>query len=370
MGRLFWKFFLIFWLAQVVTAVGVGIAVWLAHPAFGPAPAAFGGGSPPAMLNESGPSSLSKPLSHAVEPPPHHLPPPPTVPFLAGSIVSLLFAALLAWYFAKPIRSLRAAFESVARGRFETRIGASMGRRNDELADLGQDFDHMAGRLESLIDAQRRLLHDVSHELRSPLARLQAAADLMRQQPERGSEFVERIERDTTRMDKLVGELLTLARLDTGMAGNLDEEADLCEIIAGIAEDAQFEADGKRCTIELDLNGPVVTRGNSELLHRAVENVVRNAVRHSREGGVITVTGAAVKGGLRVSVADGGPGVPDRDLGSIFEPFFRSDPSRTAAGHGLGLAITRRVVEAHGGTVSAANRPEGGLLVTLDLPNR
>ena len=113
MGRLFWKFFLIFWLAQVVTAVGVGIAVWLAHPEFGPEPPAFGSWPPPAMLNEADRLSPPKPLSHAGEPPQHHLP-PPTVPFLAGSIVSLLFAALLAWYFAKPIRSLRAAFESVA----------------------------------------------------------------------------------------------------------------------------------------------------------------------------------------------------------------------------------------------------------------
>jgi len=190
MGRLFWKFFFIFWLAQVVTTVGVGVAVWLAHPAFGPGSGAFDGGAPPpSALNGADRLPLPLPPPPAGESGPRHLP-PPVIPFLAGSIVSLLFAVLLAWYFARPIRSLRAAFESVAGGKLETRIGTSMGRRNDELADLGKDFDHMASRLQNLLEAQRRLLHDVSHELRSPLARLQAAADLMRQQPERGAEFI------------------------------------------------------------------------------------------------------------------------------------------------------------------------------------
>ena len=173
MGRLFWKFFLIFWLAQLVTSIGVGVAIWLEHPVHGAAGGMFAGGAPPPP-----PPGVDPALR---PPPPQHGWLPPPLPILAGSVVSLLFAALLAWYFARPIRNLRAAFESVAGGKLETRIGASMGRRKDELADLGQDFDHMAARLQALLDTQRRLLHDVSHELRSPLARLQAAADLMRQ---------------------------------------------------------------------------------------------------------------------------------------------------------------------------------------------
>lgn len=217
MGHLFWKFFLFFWLAQVVTSAGVGITVWLEHSGdrSGDRSGArfFDGGPPPAPEFRGADRSLPPPsLSH---------PPPSLVPILAGSLASLFFAAFLAWYFARPIRSLRAAFESVADGKLETRIGASMGHRNDELADLGKNFDHMAGRLQNLIETQRRMLHDVSHELRSPLARLQAAADLMQQQPERGAEFAERIQRDTARMDTLIGELLTLARLDAGMTGNL-----------------------------------------------------------------------------------------------------------------------------------------------------
>jgi signal transduction histidine kinase len=374
MGRLFWKFFLIFWLAQVVTSVGVGVAMWLEHPQGGRGPGLFGGGPPPPQFG--GPDGRPPPEFAAAQRPPPPSPggPPPSrlplplVPLLAGSLVSLLFAALLAWYFSKPIRSLRAAFEAVAGGKLETRIGKSMGRRNDELADLGSDFDHMADRLQNLLDAQRRLLHDVSHELRSPLARLQAAADLMRQQPERGAEFVARIERDTARMDTLVGELLTLARLDAGMTGKLDEEVDLREAVADIADDARFEADAKRCTIDVDLNGPVLAHGSRELLYRAVENVLRNAVRHTADGSRIEIAAHTVDGRLRVTVADRGPGVFDGDLAAIFEPFFRSGPGAPSAGYGLGLAITRRVVSAHGGKVFAANRADGGLLVTLDLP--
>jgi len=359
MGRLFWKFFFFFWLAQVVTSIGVGVAIWLEHPAHRSGADVFDGGPPRPPPGFSG--------TDRPPPPPHHLP-LPLLPILAGSVVSLLFAALLAWYFARPIRTLRAAFESAAGGKLETRIGASMGRRNDELADLGKDFDYMAGRLQNLLEAQRRLLHDVSHELRSPLARLQAAADLMRQQPERGAEFVERIERDTSRMDKLVGELLTLARLDAGMTGKLDEEVDLREVVADIAEDARFEADAKRCSIEADLNGPIVVWGSHELLYRAIENVVRNAVRHSPEGGTVAISAHSVDGRLRVTVEDSGPGVFDSDLDAIFDPFFRSGPGQSVAGYGLGLAISRRVVEAHGGSISAANQVKGGLTVTLLLP--
>jgi signal transduction histidine kinase len=292
------------------------------------------------------------------------------VPILSGSVVSILFPALLAWYFAKPIRGLRAAFDSVAGGKLQTRIGASMGHRNDELADLGSDFDRMAGRLEGLLEAQRRLLHDVSHELRSPLARLQAAADLVRQQPERTAEFIERIERDTGRMDKLVGELLTLARLDSGMPDNVEEILDLSDMLAEITDDSTIEAERKQCSIDLDIHGALVVRGNHEMLYRAIENVVRNAVLHSPEGGRISISAQTKDGRVRMAIADNGTGVPESDLAAIFDPFVRSGSGHSLAGYGLGLAITRRVVEAHGGSVSAANRSEGGLVVALEVPEK
>ena len=374
MGRLFWKFFFTFWLAQVVTSVGVGVAVWLEHRDDPTHSAAFelGPPPPPMFLEYAVPDEFPSPYPDGLPPrligevSPHHL---PLMPIAAGSLVSLLFATLLAWYFARPIDSLRTAFESVANGQLETRIGASMGRRSDELADLGSGFDRMAGRLQNLLDAQRRLLHDVSHELRSPLARLQAAVGLMRQQPERSVEYVERIERDTMRMDKLVGELLTLARLDSGMVGGIGGKVELCEIVADIIADAQFEADSKGCKIDFELREPVHVLGNQELLHRAIENVVRNAIRHSPDGRHVAIAVSASAGHAQVAVADSGPGVLSVDLAAIFEPFFRGDPGCSSLGYGLGLAITRRVVEAHGGKAFASNRSEGGLVVTLELPS-
>jgi signal transduction histidine kinase len=171
-------------------------------------------------------------------------------------------------------------------------------------------------------------------------------------------------------MDRLVGELLTLARLDSGMAGKPDEEVDLHSVVADIADDASLEANSKRCTIEVDLNGPAVVRGNQELLHRAIENVVRNAVRYSPEGGTVAIAIQESDGHHSVTIADEGPGVTDVDLATIFDPFFRGGAERSAPGFGLGLAITRRVIDALGGRVFAANRLGGGLLVTLELPYR
>ncbi|MDD3517410.1 MAG: ATP-binding protein [Chromatiales bacterium] len=375
MGRLFWKFFIFFWLAQLVTSIGVGTAIWLLRPEYGSdhrpeamterparpfAPPAYErdepGREPPAMTRQ--------------RPPPHKGFPRLLLPIGAGSVVSLLFAALLAWYFARPIRSLRTAFEDVANGRLGTRVGATLHGRNDELADLGTDFDHMAERLQGLLDSQRRLLHDVSHELRSPLARVQAAIDLIAQQPERSAEFVRHIERDTARMDRLVGELLTLARLDAGMGGHTAITVDLGEIIEDVAEDARLEAAPKRCRIEVSLPETIEVSGSQELLHRAIENVVRNAVRHAPTDSAVDIAASidAARRQVVIDITDSGGGVPESDLDAIFTPFFRVDNAGMSDGYGLGLAITRRIVAAHGGGITAANRSAGGLRVTLRLP--
>lgn len=362
MGRLFWKFFLIFWLAQFATAAGVGLAIWSVHPDGRPGvPFAFEG--PPHPPNLMGGEPRPPPFGE----PPQHLP-PPLIPIIAGALVSLLFAWLLAWYFARPIRILRTALESVAEGQLATRIGVSMGSRNDELVDLAKHFDHMVSRLERLIDTQRRLLHDVSHELRSPLARLQAAADLIQQQPDRTAEFVERIQRDTVRMDTLLGELLTLAKLDAGVSGNQGSALDLGEIIGEIVEDTRLVADKKQCSIVA--NGPdsIVMNGSHELIHRAIENVVRNAIRFAPSDTAVAISTSVGSGLVRVTVSDCGPGVPEDSLNQIFEPFVRISPSNSSDGYGLGLAISRRVMDTHGGTIVAANRIPSGLLVTLEFP--
>ena len=305
-------------------------------------------------------------------PPPHHRQEHffPVEPIAAAMPASLIFAALLAWYFSKPIRNLRSAFEAATTGNLEVRLGAVMGKRRDELADLGRNFDRMASHLSTLMDGQRRLLHDVSHELRSPLARLQAAIGLARQQPEKLEASLERIERESVRMDKLVGELLTLSRLEAGVMGSMEEEINMDELVSDVIHDAHFEAAASGRTVDFSGGSEVVVKGRAELLHRAIENVVRNAVKHTPEGSSVTVEARLDAEGcnLRLSVADQGLGIPEKELSEIFEPFFRGSGTKSTDGHGLGLAIARRVVEAHGGTICASNRVTGGLCVEIVLP--
>ena len=298
-----------------------------------------------------------------------------TVVIAAAVLASLLFAALLAWYFSRPIRALRSAFEAAAAGDLAPRFGAA-GKAGDELNDLGRDFDRMSERLRALMDGQRRLLHDVSHELRSPLARLQAAVGLAHQQPDKVANSLERIERESIRMDKLIGELLTLSRLEASASVLRREPVDLTELVDAIVADARFEAaqgaagDGAgTLRILIEAEGCVNVAGDPDLLWSALENVIRNAAKHGVRGGLVKVVVRVDAECAVVEVLDRGPGIHAADLPAIFQPFFRSGASRTGVdGHGLGLAIAQRVVHAHGGEIGAANREDGGLRVTLRLP--
>jgi signal transduction histidine kinase len=296
---------------------------------------------------------------------------PPPLPVIVGGVVSLIFASLLAWYFSRPILSLRSAMHAMASGKLDVSVSPDVSKRGDDLGDLGRDFDFMAKKLQSLQESRRYYLHNISHELRSPLARMQVTTDLVQQQPERTADLVARLERDMARMDMLVGELLMLERLDFGMAGDMGKTVDLQELLNHIADDARFEAQPKQCSVTLlDLERPVYVKGNQELLFRAFENVVRNAIRYSPQGGNVSI--AARRDGSEswnITVSDQGRGVLPEEQERIFEPFFRSAMGGDShVGHGLGLAITRRVVQEHGGKVTAVNRPEGGLAVTITLP--
>ncbi|GAB3420592.1 ATP-binding protein [Massilia agilis] len=293
----------------------------------------------------------------------------PLMPMLLAMLGSLVSAALLAWHFAKPIRKLRAAFDAVAAGKLDTRIGAPA-KRGDELTDLSRDFDRMAQRLEDEHAAQRRLLHDVSHEMRSPLARLQAAIGLARQRPDRVGTWLDRIERESTRMDAMIGEVLALARLDAGVGGALADEVVIEELVAQVVDDARFEAQASGKSVSLSATGASVVRGGAEMLHSAIENVVRNAVKHTEDGTAVTasVTLDARAGQVRIAVCDHGPGVPDAELELIFRPFQRGSQNTGLPGHGLGLAIAQRVVRSHGGQIRARNRDGGGLCVEIVLP--
>lgn len=293
---------------------------------------------------------------------------PPWVPVGIGLLASLAFSALLAWYLARPVRHLRQALADLAEGRMQTRVGGSMGGRRDEIADLGDDFDRMAQRLQQLVDAQRRLLHDVSHELRSPLARLQAAVGLARQDPRKLESTLDRVEREAVRLDELVGGLLTLSRLDSGADARGAVQVDINELIAGIVADARFEARAAGRDVRFNASAEISVSGQVESLHRALENVIRNAVKFTAEGSEVTVAlERTAHGDARISVADRGPGVRAAELAEMFEPFRRVGDA-DAPGFGLGLAIARRAVQAQGGAIEARNRADGGLLVEIVLP--
>lgn len=361
MGRLFWKFFFAFLATLLISGVGVGFAISLFHgDQFVPGNE-FRGDRPPPPPGR---------WDEARPPPPPRGMPPPILPILAALLGSLAASALLAWYFSRPIRHLRWALGEIAEGRFDTRVQQLMDGRRDELADLGREVDRMAQKLDALVSTQRRLLHDVSHELRSPLARIQAAVGLGRQDAAKVETTMERVERETVRLDALVGQLLTLARLDAGTGAEPVVALDVIEMLADIARDARFEACAAGRDLEFAGAREFVIRGRDETLHRAFENVLRNAVKYSEPGTTVMVTAELpTPERLCVLVCDRGPGVPPSQLGAIFEPFHRV-VGNDQDGFGLGLAIARRAIEAHGGTIRAENRPDGGLCIVIELPKR
>jgi two-component system sensor histidine kinase CpxA len=299
------------------------------------------------------------------------------VPGLIILIVSSgLVCYLLSWYLTKPIIKLRAATRQLAAGDLTARSGAPGRGRRDEVAGLMRDFDAMAERMETLVKAQSRLLNDISHELRSPLARLNVALGLTRQRANVESvDMLDRIELEASRLNELIGRILTLARLEDGEQIVPQTPVPLDEIVTNVAEDAEFEAQARHCHVNTTIaKGDWQVRGNASLLHSAVENVVRNAIRYTQERSSVEISLASedgVAGPMALlKVSDSGPGVPADSLGKLFEPFYRLDEARgrNSGGVGLGLAITERAVRFHGGSVSAHNRAEGGLRVEIKLP--
>jgi two-component system OmpR family sensor kinase len=297
----------------------------------------------------------------------------PPVPFASGAIVILITGLGLAWYLTGPVRHLAWGLRQMQAGRLDARVAPLMGTRRDEIADLAHEFDSMAAQLQQLTESRRVLLHDISHELRSPLGRMQAAIGLLRQSPDKLDEMVERIERESGRMDALIEELLTLHRLESSpLRASERARVDLVELLESIVEDADFEAQRVGSSVECQVAGRFVAEVNGELIYRAFENVVRNAVKYTASGTLVTVAArtAPADGALVVTVADRGPGVPAHRLQTMFEPFVRVEGSEHVRGVGLGLAIARRALELHGGRVDARPREGGGLEVEMRVPAR
>lgn len=297
------------------------------------------------------------------------LPPPPFLEVVTALLGALAFSAALAWYLSRPVRHLHRAFEALAQGNLDARVGPLIGTRRDEIADLGRGFDRMAARIQRLLDAQRRLLHDVSHELRSPLARMSAAIGLARQDPTRGDAMFDRVELEAARLDVMVTELLDLSRLEHDAGHAPAQVVALDALLRDIVDDARFEAAARDVQVDLAVE-PLSLPVHPVLLRRALDNVLRNAVKYSPDGGCVQVGLHSDGACARMVIRDRGCGVADDELGRIFEPFFRGLRSGGDAGQGtgLGLSIARRAVEVHGGDIRASIPPQGGLQIDIRLP--
>ena len=288
-----------------------------------------------------------------------------------GTVISALMCLVIAHYLSKPIERLRNATNELARGNLDIRVGATIGKRRDEIADLVRDFDSMAGELRNQIQSERNLLSGVSHELRSPIARMRLALALARtvDAPER-HEMLDRIEQDTIQLDSMLERILTVARLENGQYKPKFESLSLNEVLDEVLDDARFEAAATEATITYTDDAIVSVTGDPGLLRSAIENIVRNALFYSGQGGEIDVRLRVEDSSAVLTVRDNGKGVPEEALPLLFKPFFRVDDSRgtTTGGMGLGLAIVRNAVAAHGGTVSARNVTPHGLEVELRIP--
>lgn len=299
---------------------------------------------------------------------------PPAPVIVLYVLCGLLYSIALAWYLTAPLQRLRRAVDRFGAGDLAVRTAPEVQGRHDEIAELSRDFDAMAARIAQLVEGRERLLHDVSHELRSPLARLHVAAGLARQDPARIDQSLTRIEREAARLNELVSGLLTLSRIEYGGQSH-EDSFDLRALCEAVAADADFEGSHRGVRIRFDAaaasdEAVAPMRGNLELIRRAVENVVRNALHVSTPGQAVDVHFArdAARQVYRIEVSDRGPGVPPHLLRTMFEPFVQAQANK--GGFGLGLSIAQRAIAAHGGTATAANRPEGGLAVRIELPVR
>jgi two-component system sensor histidine kinase CpxA len=288
-------------------------------------------------------------------------------------LVSGFICYLLTRYLTTPILRLRAASQQLAAGDLSTRAAAVIERRHDELGDLVRDFNAMASRIEELVRRQRQLISDVSHELRSPLARLYVALDLGRERKGNDPAF-DHMEKDIGLLNEMIGRLLTVARLDTSAPPVPMMPVDLTEIVSQVVRDADFESRERSGGVKLTAHKQFIVQGNAKLLQSAIENLVRNAISYAEPGTSVEIFLQSERASnvsfVRLEVRDYGPGVPESELVNIFQPFYRVSDARDrqSGGAGLGLAIAERVIRIHGGTIRAENAAPRGLQVEILLP--
>jgi two-component system sensor histidine kinase CpxA len=284
-----------------------------------------------------------------------------------------LLCLWLAYHIASPIQDIQAAARRVVEGDLSAKAPSTISRRHDELASLSMDFNSMVEHLGTLIHTQRDLFNSISHELRSPLARLTVSLALLRKQLTSGTELLGHMERDLARVDSLMAQILILARLESGLSSGIRECVNFSQLVEEIVADGNFEAQSLGKSVSLELAGSVfLENADPHALRSACENIVRNAIRFSPPGGKVEVN-LMVSGDSErrvfLSVRDRGPGVPGEHLKSIFQPFFRLNRSdKNGEGNGLGLAIALEAVRLNGGTITASNLSPSGLNIEMNLP--
>jgi signal transduction histidine kinase len=304
------------------------------------------------------------------------LPGVPLALLVIALAVSAAVCLFLARYLAAPVDRLRLATRQLANGDLNIRVLPALKGRQDDLGLLAADLDAMAERLRQLLEGKQQLLRDVSHELRSPLARLQLALSLARRDEGGSERHIARAAFEADRLEQLIARTLKLVRLERPVHELEQERLELAELLRTIVADVAIEADARGCLVNLQAHAPLPVLGDAEVLRSAFENVIRNAVRYSPPDAVISINArqrldAQRHAVVEVTVRDCGPGVPDKDLSLIFEPFYRVDAARehrSTGGEGLGLAIAARAIALHSGTIEARNAPGGGLAVCVTLP--
>ena len=278
-----------------------------------------------------------------------------------------LVAGLLAWNFTKPIRKLDWAMRRATEGNFGDRIAPLVGHNYDEIGDLAKRYDAMAEKINGLLKRQKTLFHDVSHELRSPLARIDVALALLEKDPTKSRQAVERIEEEVANLDTLVEALLTYARLDENAPMHF-ETTDLVPILETIVEDADFEGSAKNVRVTLTSDAALPVLAHIDSIASALENLIRNALRFSPAGTTVSVLARKTDRMVTVEICDSGPGIAESDIARLFEPFVRGSNQATGSGFGLGLAIAKRAAIRHSGTLNAENITPHGLKMRLTLP--
>lgn len=373
MGRLFWKLFAAIFLALISTVITVGnIVQWemnqKALPYAGQTPPCISASTcPPATASHHETRlgtwrvlnyvqlSLNFPLSA----------------LLFCVVSSAIFAAILAWSISHPIKLLLEHLKSGANEDLLVPVSPKISARYDEFSELGEAFDLMTVRIDNMIKSQSKMLHHVSHELRSPLARIQMAVGLVMQNPKKMQSSLQRVELEAVRMERMISELLEIFRLESGMQKLQKTEVDLKELLTGIVGDVLFER--LEAKVRLDVpEDSVIVEGQLEFLQRAIDNVIRNAVKYGPEDGIVAVElqHSARTGEVTLEVRDQGEGVEPQELEQIFKPFVRGRRTSQIDGHGIGLAMTKHIVEAHGGFVKAANLSPHGFMIRIHLPAR